>query len=124
MPLTSSFRIPRRSLIASSMMLVMLWLTVSLPFSMNGYADCGAWHADETAHLPIPAQEADANPMSDMPEEKANTGLNNLNEEYLHDSHPAMECGSAMSKRLMFDQGDAYSLSFHGELLVPPPNAC
>lgn len=76
----------------------------------------------KSAALPFSHTDEEAqNPLNNTNEEKA-SGSNNLVEEYLHESNES----HAVQTRLLFKFGNQdtrlYS-AFHGELLVPPPNA-
>ena len=104
------------------MMLALLWLTVSLPFvyaSQQGLIKQGL---KASCGYPVSENDEDStNPFGSSTEEKA-PGSTSFSEEYLHDHHSADHFFSFDSKYYKFEDEDAYH-AFHGELLVPPPNA-
>jgi hypothetical protein len=104
------------------MILALLWLTVSAPFVFTSQQFMT--QQDKMAEHPSPfsgTEEEAANPFSGTTEEK-NPGSTSFSEEYLHD-----QCITDH----FFDFKHAYHkcenagtyIAFHGELLVPPPNA-
>lgn len=104
------------------MMLALLWLTVSLPFvyaSQQGIIKQGT---TASYGYPVSDNEEDStNPFGNSTEEKV-PGNSSFSEEYLHDHHTADHFFSFDPKYYKFEDEDAYH-AFHGELLVPPPNA-
>lgn len=106
------------------MMMMMVWLTVSLPFVADSRLQNDNHTAADMSGSCLPGQLAeDAGfPENGGSEEKASSGFNAFDEEYLH--HP--ECPFC----LMFNHGKSHNhhqaqdpyCAFHGELLVPPPN--
>ncbi|MBC7874169.1 MAG: hypothetical protein H7Y01_09250 [Ferruginibacter sp.] len=104
------------------MILALLWLTVSAPFvfaSQHYFAQ-----QDKIADSPSPfsgTEEETANPFSGTTEEKA-PGSTTFSEEYLHDNHKADYFFSILSVYHKCENAGTY-VAFHGELLVPPPNA-
>lgn len=110
-----------RSLSAAALSLNLLWLTVSLPYSVCP-GPVGSSVAEKKSNPPNPAQSGDQQPWNDMTEEKAAEGSNSLNEEYLHEHHAGPEAGSMDGNGFLSDRDEAPCISFDGELLVPPPN--
>lgn len=103
------------------MVLALLWLTVSAPFVFSSLQKLAK--QDKMSQSPFGGSEEEtANPFGNTTEEKAPTGSASFSEEYLHDHHIA---GHFFSIDLQFhkcENADTYH-AFHGELLVPPPNA-
>ena len=98
-----------------------MWLTVSLPYTMG--PSTGTCSTMEDCHPQNPSKAGDQKPWNDMAEEKAAEGSNSPSEEYLHDHHSGPEAGSLGRKTYLSDRGDSPRIPYHGELLVPPPNA-
>ena len=112
-----------RSLSAAALSLILLWLTVSLPYSVCPGPVASSFAEETQSHPPKPVQGGDQQPWNDMTEEKAAEGSNSLNEEYLHEHHAGPEAGSMDRNGFLSDRDEAPCISYHGELLVPPPNA-
>ena len=108
---------------AMSMILVLLWLTVSLPFIYNSTLP-GAFTASVIPDIPMAESEDDSLPFSANPaEEKSADGSGSFNEEYhahAHDQCDGLSIGLLGISRT--DHGEGKFSAFHGELLVPPPN--
>lgn len=102
------------------MILALLWLTISAPFVYANWQE----HASENRVanndcLPSGGEE-DANPFSNTTEEKSPNST--FSEEYLHDHHASDCFFSIILRQHKCENADTYH-AFHGELLVPPPNA-
>jgi hypothetical protein len=101
------------------LMLALLWLTVSTPFIITAQQEL----AKQLKALSIDASETGSGDETtdsgnNNIEEKVPTA-SNLSEEYLHITH----CfGIEISLYHKQQNADDY-IAFHGELLVPPPNA-
>lgn len=67
-------------------------------------------------------EEEAASPFGNSTEEKAPTSGSSLSEEYLHDHHLTDHFFSIASQYHTLQNAGTY-IAFHGELLVPPPNA-
>ena len=107
---------------AAGMILALLWLTVSAPFVQAAQQELAAFH--QSADSPCPSGSCDdenSSPFGNATEEKAPSSTN-FSEEYLHDHHTG---DHAVFISLQYNKhGDAGTyIAFHGELLVPPPNA-
>ena len=108
---------------AICMILALLWLTVSIPFVNAAQQNLAKTEQKaQNTNAVADREEESANPFGNNTEEKAPNGSTNLSEEYLHDYHThdafflvIMNCHNS-------ENADTY-IAFHGELLVPPPNA-
>lgn len=106
---------------AVSMIVALLWLTVSIPFVYESQQKLAQQEKSEKATIPPGGNEEDANPFGNTTEEKA-PGNSTVSEEYLHDHHEAEYFLLIASQYHKCENTDTY-IAFHGELLVPPPNA-
>ncbi len=107
---------------AIGMILALLWLTVSAPFVFAAQEELAAYHQSADSSMPAGAgEEESASPFGNATEEKAPSS-STFSEEYLHDHHSDEH---SFSIALQYNKhGDAGTyIAFHGELLVPPPNA-
>lgn len=105
------------------MMAALVWLTISLPFVYAGKQEIAQQQQTENTDLPFSGNEEEsANPFGNSTEEKG-PGNNSFSEEYhLHDHHK--EDGLlAVAKQYRSCENARNYIAFHGELLVPPPNA-
>jgi len=104
------------------MMVALLWLTISLPFLYAAQQELIKQGLTVNGESPVSENDEDsANPFGNSTEEKA-AGNVSFSEEYLHDHYTTVHFVSFDSKYYRFEDEDAYH-AFHGELLVPPPNA-
>ena len=72
--------------------------------------------------MPPNCPEEDAtNPFGNTTEEKA-PSTSSISEEYLHDHHATDHFFDVFSQYYKRENAGTY-IAFHGELLVPPPNA-
>jgi hypothetical protein len=112
---------PYHLLSAVFMILALVWLTISAPFVYASLQEHASQDKIENAGSPLSANdEESANPFSNTTEEKAPNS--SLSEEYLHD-HQSHDCFfSIVLQYHKCENADTYH-AFHGELLVPPPNA-
>lgn len=104
------------------MILALLWLTISAPFvfaSQQEFAkQCKAVASASQADN---NEEESSNPLGNSTEEKAPSS-SSFSEEYLHDHHHTDHFFSIALQYHKCENADTY-IAFHGELLVPPPNA-
>ncbi len=104
------------------MMLALLWLTISAPFVYAVQQELAKQHHTTYTASPLTGNEEEtANPFGSNTEEKAPTGIS-FSEEYLHDAHKSDYFFSIISSFHKCENDGTY-IAFHGELLVPPPNA-
>lgn len=108
---------------AAALSLILLWLTVSLPYNLPFRTGIPAQTVQAGSHAFPPTHGGDHNPWNDMTEERAAEGSNSVNEEFLHVHHAGTEPGCVDRNRYLSDRGERPCISYHGELLVPPPNA-
>jgi len=103
------------------MILALVWLTISAPFVYASIQEHASLNKIENGGSLLSATEEEtANPFGNTTEEKApNT---TLSEEYLHDHHSTDSFFSIALQFHKCENADTYH-AFHGELLVPPPNA-
>lgn len=100
------------------MIVLLCWLTISTPFVYASQQEQG-----KITHNCTNAgnEEETANPFGNNTEEKAPNSTS-LSEEYLHLYHATSHFYIEISQYQKSENADAY-IAFHGELLVPPPNA-
>jgi hypothetical protein len=105
------------------MIIALFWLTISTPFvyahqqkmaDREKMANTGTTKANTD-------QDA-ANPFGNNTEEKSSNSSNTLSEEYLHDHHINEHFITVVSQFPTCEDAGTY-IAYHGELLVPPPNA-
>ncbi len=110
-------------LAAIGMILALLWLTISAPFVLAAQQELADYQcsADNSAIPAGTGEEENSSPFGNATEEKAPSS-STFSEEYLHDHHTDEH---SFSIALQYNKhGDAGTyIAFHGELLVPPPNA-
>ena len=102
--------------------MLLMFLTVSLPYSISTYAVSSSCHQEDKPPAQCPEKCGDQKPWNDMTEEKAAETNNTLSEEYLHEHHSGPEAGFLGRNTYLSDRGDSPRIPYHGELLVPPPN--
>lgn len=104
------------------MILALCWLTISTPFVFACQQEMAKLKMEDSRG-PLNAQEDESNPLGNNTEEKVPGSANSLSEEYLHDHHITQPyLFSETSQYHKCENADTY-IAFHGELLVPPPNA-
>lgn len=104
------------------MILALLWLTVSTPFVFASQQELASQDKIADTQSPLAGNEEEAsNPFSSTTEEKAPSSTT-VSEEFLHDHHAAEHFFLLVSQQHKCENADTYN-AFHGELLVPPPNA-
>lgn len=103
---------------AVCLVVMLLWLTVSLPFVYRSQQ--AAHTALSSAAAPFAGTEEDSsNPLSGTEEKAPST--TNLAEEFLHE-HAKLDGLHTDFSIVHYCQNDRTYTAFHGELLVPPPN--
>lgn len=105
----------RKVLSAIFLVLLLGWLTISLPFVYNAQQ-----HAMETAQSngeDGPTSNKNLNPLSNTTEEKTPDQV----QEYLHGQPENLEFETSDLDHLHAHACKVY-IAFHGELLSPPPN--
>jgi hypothetical protein len=104
------------------MILALMWLTISAPFVFEFQKEL-AKNSRLSAESPIPgSDEETTNAFGNSTEEKAPKSINSFSEEYLHDHHRSDHIFSIGLQYHKNENAGVY-VAFHGELLVPPPNA-
>lgn len=103
------------------MILSLLWLTVSAPFVLASQQEMAKQEKSTNAQSPLSGTEEETNPFGNNTEEKAPSS-SSFSEEYLHDHLVTHYFLSEISQEYKCVKADTYH-AFHGELLVPPPNA-
>jgi hypothetical protein len=105
------------------MILALLWLTISAPFVYAGQQAIAKQNKTEKPATPLTCSDEDGtNPFGNNTEEKAPTNGSSFSEEYLHDHHKDDYFFSIISQYHKCENAGTY-VAYHGELLVPPPNA-
>jgi hypothetical protein len=104
------------------MFLALLWLTVSLPYVYNAQQLIAK---QTTVAIPLndyPAENSeDSNPLTNSVEEKAPCNSSIL-EEYLHHHNEMIGIENPKLSHIDSRSDDLY-VTFHGELLSPPPES-
>jgi hypothetical protein len=102
--------------------MALVWLTVSAPFVYAAQQELAKHQKTEKAAAPLAGtEEESSNPFGNNTEEKT-PGSNTFSEEFLHDHHINSHFLIEISQYHKSENADIY-IAFHGELLVPPPNA-
>jgi hypothetical protein len=105
------------------MILLLMWLTVSLPFVYASQQELAKSSNTCSDQSPLAgSEEESANPFGSSTEEKAPKNINSVSEEYIHDHHSNGHLFMLALQYHKMDNAGTY-IAFHGELLVPPPNA-
>jgi hypothetical protein len=108
---------------ACFMIVALLWLTVSAPFVFAAQQELAKQEKTSNNGSPLSGSEEETtNPLGNTTEEKAPSGSNNFSEEYLHDHHVDDHFFSIDLQYHKCENAGTY-VAYHGELLVPPPNA-
>lgn len=104
------------------MILALMWLTVSTPFVVACQQQPAKQQKMEKNNALAGGNEEEAgNPFGSNSEEKT-PSTNSFSEEFLHNTHVISHFYEEISQYHKHENADTY-LAFHGELLVPPPNA-
>lgn len=107
---------------AICMAAALLWLTVSTPFVFSAQQKLSEERKTEKVSFAQPVNEEEStNPFGGSTEEKAPSG-SSLSEEYLHTHNSEEYFFSSYQQYHKCEDAGIY-VAFHGELLVPPPNA-
>jgi hypothetical protein len=105
------------------MILALMWLTISAPFVYKSQKQLSQYAKSSSASAPLDINEDETYPFGNNTEEKAPGGnINSFSEEYLHGHHNADYLLSIALQYHKIDEAGLY-IAYHGELLVPPPNA-
>lgn len=105
------------------MILALVWLTVSTPFVCAFKQEMAKMaKMDNTLHAGLAMEEDNSNPLGNNTEEKTPSSPTSFTEEYIHHSESTHFFLSQSAKFYKCTNTDTYT-AFHGELLVPPPNA-
>ncbi len=105
------------------MMLTLVWLTICTPFVMQMQERLSKQSLTaEKASFPNGSEEESTGFPGSNTDEKAPNGLTNLAEEFLHHHSSHQHLFSQLEKIQGGESTPIYT-AFHGELLVPPPNA-
>jgi hypothetical protein len=107
------------------MMMTMFWLTISLPFISESRIASNIESKSSACNEVMDAQQSeDAGfPQTSTSEENGSEASDNFNEEYLHHHEGGVFSGLTDCRTTMHDLAQNAYCAFHGELLVPPPNA-
>lgn len=106
------------------LMLTLLWLTISTPFVIASQQEL----AKQQKVLTVDPSSADCNDEAGDDNTSGNNieekvpVTSNLSEEFLHEHHTTQFFFTIISLYHKLENSDTYT-AFHGELLVPPPNA-
>lgn len=104
------------------MVVLLCWLTISTPFVYASQQEqVKQGKLTKAAAANTGNEEENSNPFGNNTEEKA-PNSNSLSEEYLHHFHIISHFYTEISQYHKHENSDTY-IAFHGELLVPPPNA-
>jgi len=101
------------------MIAALLWLTISAPFVFASQQQIAKQNKMVNSQSPVSANEEEGS--NNTAEHKA-PSANSFSEEYLHDAHADEHFFSMDLQYHKCEDADTY-IAFHGELLVPPPNA-
>lgn len=104
------------------MILALMWLTVSTPFVIASQQDVAKKHKMEKTSNPLAGTEEETTKTPGNNTEEKTPGSNSFSEEFLHDNHKTDYFFSISMQYKKCDNAGTY-IAFHGELLVPPPNA-
>jgi hypothetical protein len=114
-----------RHYIASiTMLLMLLWLTVSTPFVFASQLKAEQKHAlSATSSQSDDATADDEQACSPLggTEEKTSNGVNSISEEYLHMDSELFHLAELFLNHTPQHTASEY-VAYHGELLCPPPN--
>lgn len=106
------------------MMLVLAWLTISIPFVYAAQEKIKTEAKAQSNSNGKSASEDDRNnPFANTTEEKTPGNSNSLSEEYIHEQHSIEHFQTEFSREYKIEQFSTY-IAFYGELLSPPPDHC
>ena len=109
---------------AMSMILVLLWLTVSLPFIYQIGILLTDTHQMSSSYDNSNADDTAERFMANNAEEKGSEDPNTFNEEYIHEYEACDASHMPILQSSILDRGEDCINDYHGELHVPPPNHC
>ena len=104
------------------MILALLWLTVHTPFVGAFKQEMAKQVKMENTQPDLALEEDNSNPLGNNTEEKTPSTPTSITEEYIHHAESIHFFLSQSAKFYQYTNADTYT-AFHGELLVPPPNA-
>jgi len=105
------------------MILALVWLTISTPFICSFKQEIAKLAKMENGQSPLGSNKKDnSNPLGNNTEEKTPGAGISFSEEYLHD-HPCTHYFFAELVTFHKSKNSCTYIAYHGELLVPPPNA-
>ena len=106
------------------MILLLMWLTISTPFVLASQQEIAKTSKASSTQSPLNggSEEENANPFGNSTEEKVPKNIASFSEEFLHDQHKSDYFFSLAREYHKTKNAGTYT-AFHGELLVPPPNA-
>jgi carbonic anhydrase len=107
------------SLSAAALSLILLWLTVSLPYTMCPGPGSSSIAEEQKPHPQNPAMGGGRRPWMDMTDEKATESSNTPREECLHEHPSGPEAGSMDRNTYVNVLDDTPCICFEGVLLVP-----
>ena len=111
---------PLQLISAALMVLTLCWLIVCLPVVYQ--AQLQVAESSSITSSPIDLNEEETgNPLTNTDEKTPNT-VSSLSEEYLHEYYASHYFSSTSSIEYISKDASTY-LAFHGELIVPPPDA-
>ena len=117
-----TYRVPQL-VSAIFMIMALLWLTISAPFVIASQKELAKQNKMASAPTPLPGNEEEStNPFGNNTEEKTTGNGSSFSEEYLHDHHITDYFFSISLQYHKCGNAGTY-IAFHGELIVPPPNA-
>lgn len=116
---------PRHFIASITMLLMMLWLTVSTPFVFASQSRAEHRQELSTASSPQSTDNTADDEQACTPlgstEEKTSNGVNSFSEEYLHMDSELFHLAELLQNHTPQHAVSEY-VAFHGELLCPPPN--
>jgi hypothetical protein len=116
----------RHYITSITMLVMLLWLTVSSPFvvaaQMKVQQQSALSASANTSQDDDGDDEHSCTPIgSNTTEEKTSNGFNSLSEEYLHMDNELFHLAELSLTHTRYHSVAEY-VAFHGELLCPPPN--
>ena len=106
---------------AVSMILALLWLTISLPFVNASQQGAAKQHKTANNLASFGGNEEEAANLSGNTTEEKNPCNNSFSEEYLHHHHEDTYIVSIVLRYHKCENAGIY-IAFHGELDAPPPD--
>ena len=105
------------------MILALLWLTISAPFILSSQQKLAKQEKTSSTSIPSGTNEEETStPLGNNTTEEKVPSTISLSEEYLHDHHTTEYFSSLRSQYHKLENAGTYT-AFHGEILIPPPNA-